>query len=82
MKTTMTYTRMTRSIAIKKTKNSPGKMRDIKNSIDVGDVERNLGCDISPGLGRRVSVQEMQTGQVRCLTFTKRTHTRGEEGQQ
>lgn len=31
-------------------------MRDVKDGIDVGDVERHFGCDISPGLGRRVSV--------------------------
>lgn len=58
-------------------------MRDVKDSVDVGDVERHLGCDVSPGLGRRVSVQEMQTGHVSCMTFTKRTneHMHGEKAQ-
>lgn len=39
-------------------------MRDVEDSVDVGDVERHLGCDVSPTLGRRVSVEEVQTGHV------------------
>lgn len=60
-------------------------MRDVKDGIDVGDVERHFGCDISPGLGRRVSVEEMQTGHVSCVTFTKKNkpyeYMHGEKGQ-
>lgn len=50
-------------------------MRDVEDSVDVGDAERRLGCDISPALGRRVSVQEVQTGQVGRVTFTAREQT-------
>lgn len=42
----------------------PGEVLDVKNGVDVGELERHLRRDVGPGPGRRVSVQEMQTGPV------------------
>ena len=34
----------------------PGEMCDVENGIQMGDVERHLRCNVSPGLGSGVSV--------------------------
>lgn len=42
-------------------------MCDVENGIQVGDVERHLRCDVSPGLGSGVSVEQVQTGHINCV---------------
>lgn len=47
-------------------------MRNVENGIQMGNIERDLCCDVSPGLGSGISMEQMQTGHINCMACKER----------
>lgn len=49
-------------------------MVDVENSVQMGELERHLWGDVSPGLGGGVSVEQMQTLHVDSVAYRDSRH--------